>query len=59
MFNKRIALQIEKKGQIKNQIVIDTIQKMLNNYPEYYKPKVILFKKVKLNKNGKKIRTKF
>jgi long-subunit acyl-CoA synthetase (AMP-forming) len=59
MFNKRIALQIEKKGKIKNQIVIDTIQKMLNNYPEYYKPKVILFKKVKLNKNGKKIRIKF
>ena len=59
IFNRRIALQIEKKGKIKNQILSNTIQKILENYPEYYKPKVILFKKIKLSKNGKKIRTRF
>ena len=59
IFNRRIALQIEKKGKIKNKILINKIEKMLENYPEYYKPKVILFKKIKLNKNGKKIRIKF
>jgi len=59
IFNRRIGLQIEKKGKIKNQVLLNTIQKMLENYPEYYKPKVILFKKIKLNKNGKKIRIRF
>ena len=59
IFNRRIALQIEKKGKIKNQILSNTIQKILENYPEYYKPKVILFKKIKLSKNGKKIRIRF
>ena len=59
MFNRRIALQIEKKGNIKNQIITNTLERILNNYPEYYKPKVVLFKKIKLNKSGKKMRIRF
>lgn len=56
IYNKRIALQIQKKYNVKNSLVISSIKKTLKNYPEYYQPKEIFFKKIKFTRNGKKIR---
>jgi len=57
IFNKRIALQIEKETDIDKKEIIISIQKLLKDYPDYYQPKEIYFKKIKFTKNGKKIRS--
>jgi long-chain acyl-CoA synthetase len=56
IFSKRIALQIQKKQNVNNNEIISSIKKTLEDYPEYYQPKEIFFKKIKFTKNGKKIR---
>ncbi len=55
-FQKRIGVIIERKNNIKKEDLENMINKMLDRYPDYYKPKIMLFRKVLLTKNGKKIR---
>ena len=56
IFNKRIALQIEKKISVSKRVVNSSIKKVLQKFPDYYQPKEIYFKKIKLTRSGKKIR---
>ena len=55
-FGKRIGLVIEKRNNIKSKNLENMINKKLDEYPNYYKPKTVIFKKILLTKNGKKIR---
>ena len=56
IYNKRLSLYVEKKASVKKKTVISAIKKNLSEFPDYYHPKFIVFKKIKLTKNGKKIR---
>lgn len=54
--NNKIFLQIEKKKSAKNKVILKKISKLFEKLPSYYKAEKIFFKKIKLTKNGKKIR---
>tara|TARA_B100000989_G_scaffold80716_1_gene57535 strand:+ start:6692 stop:8074 length:1383 start_codon:yes stop_codon:yes gene_type:complete len=55
-FNKRIGLTIDLNKKIKKEIIKKKILKVMQVFPSYCSPKKILFKKILLTENGKKIR---
>ena len=58
LYGNSLALTVEKKINISDVKIIKQIKDKLIEFPDYYLPKKILFKKILLTKNGKKIRDK-
>lgn len=56
IYGNRLGLIIEKKNNVNKNKLINIIEKKMMNMPDFYAPKKILFKKIPLTKNGKKIR---
>ena len=56
IYGNRLGLIIEKKNNINKNNLINIIEKKMMKLPDFYVPKKILFKKIPLTKNGKKIR---
>lgn len=56
IYGSSLALRVEKIGSASKNIVLKNIKKKLTNFPDYYFPKKIIFRKILLTKNGKKIR---
>ncbi len=55
-YGEKIAVIIEKKRSIKKELINKMINILFKKYPDFYNPKIILFKKVLLTSNKKKIR---
>jgi long-chain acyl-CoA synthetase len=56
IFGNRLGLIIERKININKENIIKLIEKKFNKLPDFYTPKKIIFRKVLLTKNGKKVR---
>jgi len=56
IYGKKIAIMVEKKISIKKKYVNNKINILFKKYPDYYTPETILFKRILLTKNKKKIR---
>ena len=57
IYGNSLALTIEKKNLVNKNEILKLIKKKMIKYPDYYNPTKIIFKKILLTKNGKKIRT--
>ena len=57
-FGKRIGLILEIKKKLKKNSIKNKVFKHMKIFPQYCFPKEIIFKKVLLTENGKKIRNK-
>jgi len=56
IFGNRLGLIVERKINTNKKNIIKLIEKKLNKLPDFYTLKKIIFKKVLLTKNGKKVR---
>ena len=56
IYGSALALIIEKKSSANEYNILKNIKKKIIGFPDYYIPKKIIFRKIMLTKNGKKIR---
>ena len=56
IYGNSIALKIEKKSTVNKKNILKKLEKKMRKLSDYYNPKKIIFEKILLTKNGKKIR---